>query len=521
MARDARVDDPCRVLVVDDETNLRAVLKGLLVREGYAVDEAVDGAQGLARARDRNYAAVITDLRMPGVDGMQLLATLHEEQPDLPVILLTAHGQVANAVDAMRRGAFDFLTKPFDAAELAAVLEKAATTRLLRRRDVHEPKAGVQALIGSSDAMKRLRERIEKIAPAPSNVLVLGETGTGKELVASALHHGSPRARGPFVATNCAAIPETMVEAELFGHEKGAFTGAVAARPGRLELADGGTLFLDEIGDMDLKMQPKLLRALEQREIERVGSATRRKVDLRLVAATHPDLAAKVERGAFRRDLYFRVAVLTVELPPLRERMSDLPELVEHFRRKHAARLGKTIEPAAPALLEQLRAHSYPGNVRELENLVESLVVLAGRTMRVSDLPVALGGGGTPDAAGDEPPPRDEAPSTPAPAAAPLSNATSVPPPPAPTPVSGSSMLPQVIPTGPFKEVVRDAVAALERELITRMLRETAGNVTRAAERLGRSRKGLQLKLRDLSISRFGDGPGDAVTVDEPDGPAP
>jgi len=193
MARDARVDDPCRVLVVDDETNLRAVLKGLLVREGYAVDEAADGAQGLARARATNYAAVITDLRMPGVDGMQLLATLHDEQPDLPVILLTAHGQISSAVDAMRRGAFDFLTKPFDAAELATVLEKAATTRLLRRRDVHERKRGVQALIGSSDAMKRLRERIERIASAPSNVLVLGETGTGKELVASALYAGSPR----------------------------------------------------------------------------------------------------------------------------------------------------------------------------------------------------------------------------------------------------------------------------------------------------------------------------------------
>jgi DNA-binding NtrC family response regulator len=517
MARDARVDDPCRVLVVDDETNLRAVLKGLLVREGYAVDEAVDGAQGLARARDRNYAAVITDLRMPGVDGMQLLAILHQEQPDLPVILLTAHGQVANAVDAMRRGAFDFLTKPFDAAELAAVLEKAATTRLLRRRDVHEPKAGVQALIGSSDAMKRLRERIEKIAPAPSNVLVLGETGR-QELVASALHHGVVRA-GPFVATNCAAIPRRWSRRSLRPRE-GRFHGAVAARPAASSSRTADA-FLDEIGDMDLKMQPKLLRALEQREIERVGSATRRKVDLRLVAATHPDLAAKVERGAFRRDLYFRIAVLTVELPPLRERMSDLTELVEHFRRKHSARLGKTIEPAGPALLEQLRAHSYPGNVRELENLVESLVVLAGRTMRVCDLPVALGGGGTPDAPGDEPPPSDEAPS--APPAAPSDR----PPPPAPAPVSGSSMLPQVIPTGPFKEVVRDAVAALERELITRMLRETAGNVTRAAERLGLSRKGLQLKLRDLSISRFGDGPGDAVDAgapvdaDAPDGPAP
>jgi len=516
MARDARVDDPCRVLVVDDETNLRAVLKGLLVREGYAVDEAADGVQGLARARATNYAAVITDLRMPGVDGMQLLATLHDEQPDLPVILLTAHGQISSAVDAMRRGAFDFLTKPFDAAELATVIEKAATTRLLRRRDVHERKRGVQALIGSSDAMKRLRERIERIASAPSNVLVLGETGTGKELVASALHAGSPRSQGPFVATNCAAIPETMVEAELFGHERGAFTGAVAARPGRLELADGGTLFLDEIGDMELRVQPKLLRALEQREIERVGGSTRRKVDLRLVAATHPDLAAKVERGAFRRDLYFRIAVLAVELPPLRERMSDLPELVEHFRAKHAARLGKSIAPASPALLEKLGAHSYPGNVRELENLVESMVVLAGRAMRVSDLPVALGGGGPSDDPDDVPriePPRGGLPDGAAAASSPPSE------PSAPSSAADASILPQVIPSGPFKEVVRDAVAALERELITRMLRETGGNVTRAAERLGLSRKGLQLKLRDLSIARLGDAPLEDAAADAPKEP--
>jgi DNA-binding NtrC family response regulator len=491
--RDAGVDDPCRILVVDDETNLRAVLKGLLVREGYSVDEAEDGARGLVMARAKSYAAVITDLRMPGLDGMELLTSLRNEQPELPVILLTAHGQVGNAVDAMRRGAFDFLTKPFDAAELAAVVEKAAATRLMRRRDVHEPKAGLATLVGSSDAMKRLRERVEKIAPAPSNVLLLGETGTGKELVARALHELSPRARGPFVATNCAAIPETMVEAELFGHEKGAFTGAVASRPGRLELADGGTLFLDEIGDMDLKVQPKLLRALEQREIERVGGGVAKKIDLRLVAATHAGLAAMVEQGKFRRDLWFRIAVLTVELPPLRERLADLPELVEHFRKKHAARAGKKIEPAGGELLARLRAHAFPGNVRELENLVESLVVLADRAMRVSDLPVALGGGGRPDAPAA--PAASQLPAA-APAAAP----------------AGAAAVAQVsaIPSGPIKDVVRDAVAVIERELIVRMLKETGGNVTRAAERLGLSRKGLQLKLRDLAIARLGDAPPNA-----------
>ena len=505
MARDPQVEDPCRILVVDDEVNLRAVLKGLLVREGYSVEEAADGASGLAAARAKGFAAVITDLRMPGLDGMELLSSLKSEQPELPVILLTAHGDVSRAVEAMRRGAFDFLTKPFDATELAAVVEKAAATRLMRRRDVHEAKAGLATLVGSSDAMKRLRERVEKIAPAPSNVLLLGETGTGKELVARALHELSTRSRGPFVATNCAAIPETMVEAELFGHEKGAFTGAVASRPGRLELADGGTLFLDEIGDMDLKVQPKLLRALEQREVERVGGGASKKVDLRLVSATHPGLAAMVESGRFRRDLYFRVAVLTVELPPLRERLTDLPELVDHFRRKHSARTGKKVEPAGPELLAKLRAHSFPGNVRELENLVESLVVLADRSMRVADLPVALGGGGTfsrsdapPLSLSDAPPLSTSdgppAPRSDAPAAA---SASTVP--------AAAAAPPATIPSGPIKDVVRDAVAALEREIIVRMLKETGGNVTRAAERLGLSRKGLQLKLRDLAIPRLGE----------------
>jgi len=459
MARDPTLDDPCRILVVDDEVNLRAVLRGLLEREGYSVDEAGDGRAGLQQARARPYAAVITDLRMPEMDGAQLLAALRSEQPEVPVVVLTAHASVATAVDAMRRGAFDFLCKPFDKDELAQVLERAVTSRLLRRREVHDSRPALSALVGSSAAMQRVRERIEKVAPAPSNVLILGETGTGKELVARALHELSGRVRAPFVATNCAAIPETMVEAELFGHERGAFTGAVAARPGRFELADGGTLFLDEIGDMDLKVQPKLLRALEQREIERVGGGASRKVDVRLVAATHSDLREKVERGAFRRDLYFRVAVLDVELPPLRERIDDLPELVDHFRRKHATRLGKRVAPAGPELLARLRLHSYPGNVRELENLVESLVVLSDGAMSAVDLPPPLRG------------------------AAPAAGA----------PAQGA---------GPLKDVVRDAVAALERDLITRALHDQDHNVTRTAAALGLSRKGLQLKLKDLGITR-------------------
>jgi DNA-binding NtrC family response regulator len=484
MARE--LDDPCRVLVVDDETNLRAVLRGLLERDGYAVDEASDGRAALEKARTKSYAAVLTDLRMPEMDGAALLDALRRDHPELPVVLLTAHGTVQTAVDAMRRGAFDFLTKPFDKDELARVVERAAASRLMRRKEVHDARPGLATLVGRSAAMQRVRERIQKVAPAPSNVLVLGETGTGKELVARALHDLSPRAKEPFVATNCAAIPETMVEAELFGHERGAFTGAVASRPGRLELADGGTLFLDEIGDMDAKTQPKLLRALEQREIQRVGGSVTKKVDVRLVAATHPDLPQRVERGDFRRDLYFRIAVLTIELPPLRDRMEDLPELVEHFRAKHAKRLAKDVTPAGEKLLARLRAHSFPGNVRELENVVESLVVLSDGTMRVSDLPPALGGGGPT--------------SDPEPAAATSFGSAS-----GGASSAGAPRLDPPTTTGNIKDVVRDAVAVLEREIVTKSLRENGANVTKTAAALGLSRKGLQLKLKDLGMTRTGE----------------
>jgi DNA-binding NtrC family response regulator len=509
MARDERLDDPCRVLVVDDEVNMRAVLKGLLEREGYSVEEAGDGRTALEKTRSRGYAAVLTDLRMPELDGAQLLDALRQERPEVPVVLLTAHGSVPTAVDAMRRGAFDFLTKPFDHAELTQVMERAIASRMVRRREVHDPRPALAALVGSSDVMNRLRERIRKVAPTPSNVLVLGETGTGKELVARALHELSGRAKGPFVATNCAAIPETMVEAELFGHERGAFTGAVASRPGRCELADGGTLFLDEIGDMDLKMQPKLLRALEQREIERVGGSAPRKIDVRLVAATQPELAKKVDSGAFRRDLYFRIAVLTLELPPLRERLGDVPELVDHFRKKHATRLGKKVAPAGPELLARLATHAWPGNVRELENVVESLVVFADGRLRAHDLPPALGGG-TPEAAAADardaaaPPPAE--PGRPVPAAG-AATAPSAAPSAAPAPTAAPLLAAPIAPmnVGPIKDVVRDAVAALEREIITRALRENASNVTHTAAALGLSRKGLQLKLKDLGISRTGE----------------
>ena len=436
----ARLRDPGHLLVVDDEENMRAVLQELLEREGYQVDTAADVAQGLAHLESGRHAAVLSDLRMPGRDGLSFLGEVSERWPGLPFVLLTAHGTIENAVDAMRQGAFDFITKPFAREELLAVVGRACGTASRSQREVRAPRGAGTELIGESPPMRELRRKIEKVAATPSNVLILGETGTGKELVARALHEGSERCEGPFVATNCAAIPETLVEAELFGHAKGAFSGAVSARPGRFESADGGTLFLDELGDMATDVQPKLLRAIEQREVQRVGESQTRKVDVRFVAATHPELRQRVERGEFRRDLYYRLSVVVLDLAPLRERREDVPLLVEHLLRRQAKRLGVQYEPPDRALLDNLMAYDYPGNVRELENLLEGLLVMAdrGRLSR-DDLPAAV---------------RRVAPEA------------------KPLPAAADAPDPEDEPAS-LKERVRGAVELLERQLIQEALRDS------------------------------------------------
>src|SRR5713226_7002999 len=353
-----------RVLVVDDEQSLRKVLAATLQREGYEVQVAADGQEALL-ALDRDGAdVVVTDLVMPKMDGLSLLRKVVAKHPDVPVIVVTAHGRVDSAVEAMKAGAFDFVTKPFEHADLKGIIAKAARQSDLNARNVvpGEPEPAGRRyteIIGRGQRMIELQQIIAKVADAPSTVLIQGESGTGKELVATALHETSSRRDRPFIKINCAAIPRELVEAELFGFEKGAFTGAVQSKPGRFELADGGTLFLDEIGEIPMEMQVKLLRAVQESEFERVGGVKTTRVQVRLVAATSRDLVRETAAGRFREDLYYRLNVVPIHLPPLRERREDIPLLVEHFRQKYNARLRKSVEKIEDEALACLAAYAW------------------------------------------------------------------------------------------------------------------------------------------------------------------
>jgi nitrogen regulation protein NR(I) len=458
------------VLIVDDELNIRRVLAAMLKREGYEVTTAADGEQALAVLQRTPIHVVVTDLVMPRLDGLGLLGRVAADYPDVPVIVITAHGSVDTAVAALKSGAFDYITKPFEQDELKKVIAKAARANDLERQNVHGVADGEKPpFVGQSQAMRQIHEIIGKVADSPSTVLITGESGTGKELVAQALHVGSSRRDKPLIKVNCAAIPKDLVESELFGYEKGAFTGAVGSKPGRFELADGGTLFLDEIGEVPVEMQVKLLRALQESEFERVGGIKTLRVDVRLIAATNRDLKALIADGKFREDLYYRLAVVPVSLPPLRDRKEDIPLLVQHFIEKYDRRLGKKVERLEDEALQLLLGYSWPGNIRELENLMERSVLFAdGSVILAASLPDSL---------------RERAPGTLVPIAAvgPL-GAIAAP--------SGASM----------KEIVRQAQAELERDLIGRALEETGGNVTRAAKRLQISRKSLQIKMKELGL---------------------
>jgi DNA-binding NtrC family response regulator len=387
------------VFVVDDEPEPLRLVERALVRQGYTV-KSFDAADKLLAALPANGAAVdlvISDLHMPGMSGLELLARVRESWPDLVVMLLTGQAELSVAVDAMRRGAFDYLTKPVDPANtlLPAVRRAVEHGRLLRRNlflqaklDVAERSAGI---VGDSKVMRDVYSLIAAVAPTDATVLVLGESGTGKELVARAIHTQSKRAGKAFVDVNCGALTESVLESELFGHAKGAFTGAVGARRGLFEEASGGTLFLDEVGELTQATQVRLLRVLQERQVRPVGSNETRDVDVRVIAATNRDLKERVEEGEFRQDLYYRLDVMTVEVPPLRDRPEDVPALVHHFLKKHSVRLGKRVEHVDDKALERLTQHRWPGNVRELENAVERAIVLAkGDVFGVELLPSVL-----------------------------------------------------------------------------------------------------------------------------------
>ncbi|MBX3190622.1 MAG: sigma-54-dependent Fis family transcriptional regulator [Labilithrix sp.] len=460
-----------QVLIVDDEPNLRKILAAQLSRDGYDVMLAEDGEQGLAVLREHHIDLVVTDLKMPKVDGMTLLREALREAPELPIVMITAHGTVDTAVEALKLGAFDYLTKPFDKDEVRQVVAKALKTRQLAEEEAStaqkdEPGARF-GIIGESSGLTDLYAVLERVADSPTTVLITGESGTGKELVARALHDHSSRSTKPFIKVNCAAIPKELIESELFGYERGAFTGAVSSKPGRFELANGGTLFLDEIGEIPVEMQVKLLRALQESEFERVGGIKTMRVDVRLVAATNRDLKKLISQGAFREDLFYRLNVVSIRLPALRERGSDIPLLVDHFLAKFNGRLKKQVGGVEPEALDLLSAYSWPGNIRELENVMERAVLFCdAHKLRVEDLPGELrGSAGSVAPAADAP--------------------------------SSDMSLPA---EGGLKEHVKVAMSRLERDLVSRALKQTNNNVTHAARLLKISRKGLQLKMKELGL---------------------
>ncbi|MDA0838579.1 MAG: sigma-54 dependent transcriptional regulator [Planctomycetota bacterium] len=384
------------ILIVDDEPNARGGLQSLLRDEGYAVAVAENGMEGIDRATELCPDVILCDLKMPVLDGMGMLQKLREKKHPASFIIMTAFGTVQTAVAAMKLGADDYLTKPLNFDELQIVLERTLERRalelemeILRKR--LKQKFSVGQIVGSSPQMQRVFKLLEQVAPTTATVLILGETGTGKELIAEAIHENSDRAAGPFIKVNCSALAESLLESELFGHEKGSFTGADARRKGKFEIADGGTLFLDEIGEVSLGTQVKLLRFLQEREFERVGGNEVLKVDVRVIAAANRDLKAAIEDNEFREDLYYRLNVISLEMPPLRDRLADLQSLVEHFIEKYARRHNKTISGIEPHGLHRMMAYRWPGNIRELENVVERAVVLAlDETIKSDQLPAFL-----------------------------------------------------------------------------------------------------------------------------------
>jgi len=448
--------DPFRILVVDDEPAQRELVSGFLRKHSFDVVEAGGGREAVARFKQEPFDLVLTDQRMPDLSGLEVLEAVRSASPETAVVIMTAYGTIETAVGAIKAGAADYLTKPLNLDELLHRVHRVRERHRLvtENRELREAlteRHRVEGIIGDSGQMQEVLSLVRRVAPSDATVLIRGESGTGKELIARALHYASPRAAGPLVKVNCAALAESLLEAELFGHEKGAFTGAVASRKGRFELADGGSLFLDEIGDLPAHLQVKLLRVLQEREFERVGSSRPIKVDVRLLAATHRNLEALVREGRFRDDLYYRINVVTIMLPPLRERREDLPPLIEHFLRVFAEKNGKIVRGLTREAREALLRYDYPGNIRELENLMERAVVLTrDEVIGTEDLPLALE-----------------------------------------TPASDS---------GDAAGLVA-AVEGLERRMIREALAKADGTQTRAAELLGISERVLRYKLKKYGLS--------------------
>jgi DNA-binding NtrC family response regulator len=389
-----------RVLIVDDEESTRELFAELLQRWGYEVDQTADGHGALKLAAETHPDVIISDLVMPKLDGLALVRALREEQPDTPVVIITGKGTIDAAVEAVREGVFDFVEKPLDPARLRVILQRALEKKetlhemhVLRRR-LGQVDSGV-GLVGNSPPMRRAMELVEKVAPSKASVVITGQSGTGKEMVARAIHQLSPRRDKPFIAINCSAIPATLIESEMFGHERGAFTGAEQRRLGAWELADGGTLFLDEVGEIPIELQAKFLRVLEEERLRRLGGKSEIAVDVRVISATNRELKDEIKSGRFREDLYFRLNVFHINLAPLKERHEDIPVLVQHFIDRFAREAGKKLHGVAPQAMKRLTDYGWPGNIRELRNTLERAVILCGSgVIEAEHLPSELAAGG-------------------------------------------------------------------------------------------------------------------------------
>ncbi len=453
-----------RILVIDDEEDMLENCRRILDRLGYESLLESDGAQGVLRFEHEHPVVTLTDLRMPGMDGLEVLRSIRRLDREALVILFTAFATVETAVEAVKEGAFDYVPKPFSADQLQLVIERALMQRRLleenrRLREQLTETYRFENIVGRSRPMLQVYDLIKKVAASEANILIVGESGTGKELIARCVHANSPRAARAFVPVDCASLPEHLLESELFGHEKGAFTGAIAMRRGLFEEADGGTSFLDEVGDIPLPLQAKLLRVLQERQVRRVGGNRFLDVDVRVISATHQNLAGMVQEGRFREDLYYRLNVISIPLPPLRDRSGDIPLLAYHFLQKYAAQSGKDVKGIAPETLELLEAYPWPGNVRELQNVIERAVVLAeGETITPAELPASL-------------------------------------------------RLPQKVPAEivadhlSLKKAKRQWVEAFEREYLIALLNKHQGNISQAAKTAGVDRKTIHRLIKRYRIA--------------------
>jgi len=457
------------LLLVEDKSELRAMLRKALERNGFAVEEVPDGSAAIQKIRSRRYQMVVTDLKMPGASGLEVLRESKQADSSIPVILLTAFGSVEEAVSAMKEGAFDFIQKPVDLDHLKLLVDRATRQQELLRenlilREDFAARYGFPRIVGESPAMKSVSQQLQRVAPTDATVLLLGESGTGKELFARAIHHLSNRREQPFIALNCAAIPEGLVENELFGHERGAFTGAGNRKAGKVEMAQRGTLFLDEIGELPLGSQAKLLRVLEERRFERVGGTQPIDVDVRIVAATNRDLSQRIREKLFREDLYFRIAAVPLTIPPLRDRGDDLFLLAEHFLEKFGREFSKGPFAIEKNVRHQLQAYDWPGNVRELQNALERAAILSDDSEITAELLPSVA-----------------------------------------TPLRTETMPVNLIPesfswAGSLEDVTARAQLHVERVMLEKALRECRWNKTRAAEKLGIAPKTLLTKMRATGL---------------------